>query len=72
MKTKKLISIEVILDAEPPYSPGDMDYSAPYPEMHNWVNASTANRDKLADWLEELAIRCRAGREPFRREEESK
>ena len=64
MQDRKLITITVVADDDTGiYGVGDMDYSMPY-ATKEWV-AIPENREKLAGWLNELALACRRTEPPF-------
>lgn len=66
MKTKVLLSVEVVTDGwAPGDEPGAMEYGAPYPDTERWVN-QPGNRGKLTAYLRHLATCCESGRAPFR------
>lgn len=64
MKNKKLIKITVVTDDDTGiYDIGEMDYSVPY-ATKEWA-VDPGNREKLAAWLDDLALMCRNAEPPF-------
>ncbi len=65
MQTQKLLSVEVITDDETgAYGVGELDYSIPA-SLYAWLEEDAANRQRLSDWLFDLALRVDACEAPF-------
>jgi len=65
MQDEILLTVTVVTDdSTGMYDVGELDFGIRHPCIQ-YLNREPENRNKLANWLEMLAQKCRDGKAPF-------